>query len=109
MQFNPNTGQLTVQDLNSLSDATLKEDIQVIDDPFSILNSLAGVGFNWIDNGRKSYGLLAQAVEKVIPALVSENAQGNKTVNYIPIIAFLIEAVKKQQRDIEELKKDKYS
>ena len=109
LQFNPSTGQLTVQDLNSLSDATLKEDIQVIDDPFSILNSLAGVGFNWIDNGRKSYGLLAQAVEKVIPALVSENAQGNKTVNYIPIIAFLIEAVKKQQRDIEELKKDKYS
>jgi hypothetical protein len=109
LQFNPSTGQLTVQDLNSLSDETLKEDIKSIDDPFSIINNLSGVGFNWIDNGRKSYGLLAQAVEKVIPDLVSNNAQGSKTVNYIPIIAFLIEAVKRQQRDIEELKKDKYS
>jgi hypothetical protein len=104
LQFNPSTGQLTVQDLNSLSDITLKENINGIDDPFSILGKLDGVEFNWIDNKKKSYGLIAQLVEKVIPELVSENEQGKKTVNYISIIAFLIEAVKKQQTDINLLK-----
>ena len=108
LQFNPSTGQLTVQDLNTLSDATLKEDSHVIDDPFIVLNQLFGMGFTWSESKRKSYGLLAQMLEKVLPELVSVNAQGKKTVNYIPIIAFLIEAVKKQQQDIEALKKDKY-
>ena len=105
LQFNPSSGQLTVQDLNTLSDATLKEDAHVIDDPFIVLNQLFGMGFTWSDSKRKSYGLLAQMLEAILPELVSTNAQGKKTVNYIPIIAFLIEAVKKQQSDIEELKK----
>jgi hypothetical protein len=50
---------------------------------------------------------MAQMVEKVLPELVTTTAQGIKTVNYIPIIAFLIEAIKKQQEDIDSLKKDK--
>jgi hypothetical protein len=108
LQFNPSSGQLTVQDLNTLSDATLKTNQEVIDDPFTVLNQIFGMGFNWLDSGKKSYGLMAQMLEKILPELVSENAQGKKTVNYIPIIAFLIEAVKKNQAEIEELKKDKY-
>ena len=107
MQFNPSSGQLTVQDLNTLSDATLKTNVEQISDPFSVLSQLFGMGFNWIDNGKKSYGVLAQALEKVLPELVNENAQGKKTVNYIPIIAFLIEAVNRQQADIEALKAPK--
>ena len=105
LQFNPSSGQLTVQDLNTLSDATLKTNHEVIADPFTILNQLFGMGFNWLDSGKKSYGLMAQMLENILPELVSENAQGKKTVNYIPIIAFLIEAVKKNQAEIEELKK----
>jgi len=107
LQFVPSTGQLTVQDLNTLSDMTLKENAEVINDPFAILNQISGMSFNWSDTGKKSYGLLAQLLETVLPELVSTNAQGKKTVNYIPIIAFLIEAVKKQQQDINDLKKDK--
>jgi hypothetical protein len=104
LQFVPSTGQLTVQDLNMLSDATLKENAELITDPFSILSQIFGMGFNWKDSGKKSYGVLAQMLEKVLPELVSTNAQGVKTVNYIPIIAFLVEAVKQQQADIDQLK-----
>lgn len=105
LQFNPSSGQLTVQDLNTLSDATLKENPEVIADPFAVLSKIFGMAFNWADTGKKSYGVLAQKLEEVLPELVSINAQGKKTVNYIPIIAFLVEAVKKQQMDIDELKK----
>jgi hypothetical protein len=94
-----------VQDLNTLSDATLKENPEAIENPIEILMQLFGMGFNWVDSKKKSYGLMAQMVEKILPELVSTNAQGKKAVNYIPIIAFLIEAVKKQQEDIEALKK----
>jgi hypothetical protein len=104
LQFNPSSGQLTVTDLNTTSDMTLKTDVQKIEDPMTTLRQLVGFGFNWKDNGRKSYGLMAQLLEKVLPELVSHNAQGLKTVNYLPLIAFLIEAVKRQQDDIEELK-----
>jgi hypothetical protein len=105
LQFVPSTGQLTVQDLNTLSDATLKENPESITDPMAVLSQLFGVGFNWVDTKKKSYGLMAQRVEKILPELVSTNSQGKKAVNYIPIIAFLIEAVKKQQEDIDALKK----
>jgi hypothetical protein len=44
LQFIPSTGQLTVQDLNTLSDATLKENPQSITDPMSILSQLFGMG-----------------------------------------------------------------
>ena len=104
LQFNPSLGQLTVTDLNSLSDATLKTNWQTIDDPFSILDQLFGMGFDWLDNGRKSYGLSAQNVEKILPELVGTTAQGKKTVNYIPIIAFLLEALKKNNKELQEIK-----
>jgi hypothetical protein len=107
LQFVPSTGQLTVQDLNTLSDATLKENPENITDPMAVLSQLFGMGFNWVDSKKKSYGLMAQMVEQILPELVSTNNQGKKAVNYIPIIAFLVEAVKKQQEDIDALKKDK--
>ena len=104
LQFNPSLGQLTVTDLNSLSDATLKTNWQTIDDPFSILDQLFGMGFEWTDNGRKSYGLSAQNVESILPELVGTTAQGKKTVNYIPIIAFLLEALKKNNKELQEIR-----
>lgn len=103
-QFNPSSGQLTVTDLNTTSDMTLKDNVTPIRDPISIIRQLDGFGFNWKDNGKKSYGLMAQLLEKVLPELVNHNAQGLKTVNYLPLIAFLIEAIKVQQDDIEQLK-----
>jgi hypothetical protein len=104
LQFNPSLGQLTITDLNSLSDATLKTNWQTIDDPFSILDQLFGMGFEWTDNGRKSYGLSAQNVEQILPELVGTTAQGKKTVNYIPIIAFLLEALKKNNKELQEIR-----
>ena len=107
MQFNPSLGQLTVTDLNTTSDAVLKNNVESIDDPITVIRQLFGVGFNWVDTGKKSYGLIAQMLEKVLPELVNVNEQGTKTVSYIPIIAFLIEAIKKQQDDIDMLKSAK--
>ena len=96
-------GIVTANDFNSASDIKLKENISVIDSPLDKITKLEGVNFHWKENGRKSLGVIAQEVEKVLPELVS--GEESKTVNYNGLIGLLIECVKEQQKEIEELKK----
>lgn len=51
------------------------------------------------------YGVIAQEIEKVLPEVVKENTDGSKAVAYTEIIPVLIEAIKEQQKQIDELKK----
>ena len=48
-------------------------------------------------------GVIAQEVEKIFPELVSTNANGYKSVNYIGLIPVMIESIKDQQQQINEL------
>ena len=105
LTFNPSTGALSATDFNSTSDISLKDNIQTIVNPLDKIIKLNGVTFNWKENQKPSIGVIAQELEKVLPELVT---QGNiKTVNYNGIIGVLIEAVKEQQKQIEELKSNK--
>jgi len=62
------------------------------------------VKFNRTDlNGKRQIGVIAQEVEAIFPELVSEN-NGTKSVAYGNITAILIEAIKEQQRQIEDLR-----
>lgn len=96
-------GIVTATDFNSASDVKLKENITVIDNPLDKIIRLEGVNFQWKETGKKSLGVIAQEVEKVLPELVS--GEESKTVNYNGIIGLLIECVKKQQEEIDELKR----
>ena len=99
------TGVITATNFNSTSDISLKDNIQTIVNPLDKIIKLNGVTFNWKENQKPSIGVIAQELEKVLPELVT---QGNiKTVNYNGIIGVLIEAVKEQQKQIEELKSTK--
>lgn len=50
----------------------------------------------------RQYGVLAQAVEVVLPEVVKTDSIGDKAVNYAGIIPVLIEAIKEQQKLIEK-------
>ena len=58
-------------------------------------------------NGLKKIGFIAQEVEKVLPELVSENNDNNdfKAVQYDKMVVVLTEAIKEQQKQIDELNK----
>ncbi len=103
--FNANTGTLTATDFNSLSDISLKDNILYIQSPFSVIEKLSGVEFNWKDNGRKSSGFIAQEVEQNLPHLVGSSKEGIKTVNYQGVIAYLVETVKQLNNRIKQLEK----
>ena len=107
LTFNPSTGLLTSTDYNSSSDITLKENFVPITNPLDIIDQLNGFGFNWKDSKEKSYGLSAQDVEKVLPEIVKNRPDGTKGINYLNIIAFLVEAVKDLKQELQELKKHK--
>jgi hypothetical protein len=83
------------------SDARLKTDIMPISDSLKKLALIKGSYFRWKDPKMpgQQIGVIAQDVEKSFPDLVHKGLKGYKTVNYIGLIAPLIEAVKELKTD----------
>jgi hypothetical protein len=105
LYFNPSTGILNSIDFNSLSDARLKDNIQSLSNSINLLKNVNPVSFVWKDSGRKSFGVIAQELEKILPDLVETNADsGMKSVSYVQLIALLIDAVTAQQEEINMIK-----
>ena len=102
LTYNPSTGAMTAVDFNSTSDINLKENIHTVGNALEITEQLRGVSFDWKENGRSSYGVIAQELEEVLPELVKQGEV--KSVNYNGIIGVLIEAIKELKKEVEELK-----
>jgi hypothetical protein len=103
LSFNAVTGQINAVDFNSTSDQTLKTNIKPILSPLEKVSQINGVTFNWIEGNIPSIGVIAQQVEKVFPELVTTTSE-YKSVRYNGLIGLLIEAIKEQQMQIEDLK-----
>jgi hypothetical protein len=91
----------------SSSDQRLKKNIETIKDPLNKVMSLRGVTYNWKDSSmpKRMMGMIAQEVLDVAPELVFENkATGYYGINYGETSGLLIEAIKEQQKLIQELK-----
>ena len=108
------TGNVTVKGtvkangVTLTSDERLKKDITPLDEAMPLLEKLNGYQYHWKDaswDASLQTGLLAQEVEKVMPELVKTDDKGLKSVNYIGLIPYMLEAFKGQQKEIEELKK----
>jgi hypothetical protein len=109
------------------SDARLKTNIENIPNALDKVKALNGVLYNWTNEGHKwgldvdtekrEVGLLAQEVQEVLPEAVapapfdvdtdtgeSRSGMDYLTVKYERIAPVLIEAIKEQQKEIDELK-----
>ena len=91
------------------SDERYKDNLQAITNPIDKVKSLTGYTFTWNDkheqfNGNNDIGVVAQEVEKILPEIVDTRDNGYKAVKYEKMVALLIEAVKDQQEQIDELK-----
>ena len=96
------SGIATAQDFDALSDINYKENVITVNNALNKVEQLRGVSFDWKENGRSSYGVIAQELQKVLPELV--HGDNPKTVNYNGIIGVLIEAIKELKKEVEELK-----
>jgi hypothetical protein len=94
----------------SSSDKRWKNNIKNIDNALDKLSKINGVEFDWIEDepvhGNKGHdiGVIAQEIEQVLPDIVQTRESGMKAVQYDKIIPLLIESIKEQQKQIEELK-----
>ena len=98
------SGTVNAANFNTTSDATLKTNVETLSGSLDAVKSLRGVSFDWLENGGSEIGVIAQEVEAVLPDVVSTNDEGIKSVKYGNMVAVLIEAIKEQQAQIDELK-----
>lgn len=102
LYFTASDSTLFCSNFNTSSDQRLKENIATIGSGLGVINQLNGVEFDWKDGSGKSYGVIAQEVELVVPAIV-KTVDDRKSVNYNALIGFLIQAVKELTEKVERL------
>ena len=103
LYYNPNSGTLYVTALTQLSDQDTKTNVVQITNATSKLITLNCIEFDWVDNGIKSSGFLAQDVEIVYPHLVSSSDHGVKSINYSGIIPYLVQTIKELEERVKQL------
>ena len=93
----------------STSDIRLKENIEIISNPLDKVKELKGVTFNYKKDGKKSTGLIAQDLEKVLPEAVYESSDINDdddkhlAIRYGNTVGLLVEAIKELEARVKEL------
>jgi len=87
-------------DVTAYSDERLKDNIQTIDGALGKVNSMRGVTYT--KDGLESSGVIAQEIEKIAPELVKDGEY--KSVAYGNLVGYLIEAIKEQQKQIDQSK-----
>ena len=93
------------------SDRRLKKDITTITGAVDTVKQLIGRSFTWKEGDTKSFGIIAQEVETILPEIIStqtviegeENDDPYKMVNYAAFTGHFIEAIKELATKIEAL------
>ena len=96
-------------DITAYSDARVKENVEVIDNALERVQAIRGVTYtrtDIIDTEKRHAGVIAQEVLEVLPEVITQNKDnGHYSVSYGNMVGLLIEAIKEQQGQIEDLKK----
>ena len=92
-------------DIIAFSDKRVKENIITIDNALDKVTKLRGVTYTRkdIDDKSTKIGVIAQEVLKILPEVVNKDDKGMYSVAYGNMVGVLIEAIKEQQKQINEL------
>ena len=98
----------------TISDKNLKTGITPISDALDKVSQLNGVEFTYKTDGKRSAGLIAQEVEKVLPSAVEEkelplkigDGEKYKVLQYDQTIGLLVESIKELKDIVEEQAKE---
>lgn len=110
------SGDIIANSIAGSSDERFKTNISTIVNPLQKVLQLRGLTFDWKTkefpdrafSENRSLGFIAQEVERVLPEVVytEKTSEGYKSIQYDKVVALLVEAIKEQQRQIQELKKE---
>jgi hypothetical protein len=90
------------------SSRRLKTNIRPLVGALQKVEKLQGVSYEMKNGSAREIGVVAEDVERVVPEVVSRNAETREIegLDYARLTALLIEAVKAQQVEIEQLKSE---
>jgi len=92
------------------SDKRHKNNIQTISNAVLKVKQLNGVTWEWNDDVNEvtkstpKTGLIAQEVQQVLPQVVTERNDGFLALDYSKMVGLLVEAIKEQQIQLDQLK-----
>jgi len=90
------------------SDRRLKTNIKKLNYGLKEVIAMQPVSYNWKDKSQpgNKIGLIAQDVKKIVPEVVTgDEAKEKLGMNYAELVPVLINAIKEQQKQIDDLKK----
>ena len=92
--------------ITNSSDERLKMNIESINDSSKLLD-LQPVQYKWKrnPNGNLHYGFIAQDLQDIYPNLVEVNNSGRYSVNYIGIVPLMVDEIKRQTDEVNDLTK----
>ena len=88
------------------SDVRFKKNIVTIEGALDRVLRMRGVFFERLETPGTECGVIAQEVQEVLPEVVTETDNGHLSVAYGNISGLLIQAIKEQQEQIEELREE---
>jgi len=98
---------------NPASSIRWKENITPLTDGVESLNQLHPVAYNYKKTpGKRTMGFIAEEIGKVLPTVVDWDAKEvgfAEGYDHLAILALAVEAVKEQQREIEQLRTENKS
>jgi hypothetical protein len=105
--FRVNGAIYATGNVTAFSDVRLKEDIRTIDNAMDKIVQITGYTFtrNDLDDDKRYAGVIAQEVQHVLPEVVEQDEEGMLSIAYGNLVALLIEGMKEQKKEIDELKK----
>jgi len=89
-----------------MSDSNIKTNITPIENASDVLGLINTYSYSMADNPEVvSFGVLAQELETILPELV-DSTHGEKGVNYIGLIPFLIKGFQEKSKELDDLKEE---
>jgi hypothetical protein len=108
-------GEIEAIAIKGPSDIRYKKNIRPLNNSLEKVLALKGYNYEWrreefpdkkfkIGN---DIGLIAQEVEKIIPEVVytDDNEMQSKSIDYAKLVPLLVEAIKEQEKEIQDLKR----
>ena len=100
-------GTTTTTTLVETSALKYKKNISQIGSQKDVISRLNPVEFEWKEDDKKDFGLIAEEVEKILPYLVEHDDDGDLIgIKYGKLTAVLIKGMQEQQQEIDNLKKE---
>ena len=98
------SGRVTALDFVSPSDRRLKKDIELLSNPYDVLQPIHGYRYRWRESGVRDVGIIAQDVFGTLPEAVNGDVEKGLTVAYDKLIPVLVECVHQLRKEVDELK-----